>query len=133
MGVHFDGASLIDAHLEGAWLLAAHLERADLRDAHLDGADLRGADLDSADLREAFFIGANLEGADLTGAHLEGATLKSAVGLTDDQLLVAFGDGTTELPEGITRPNSWPPWPAASRTGAGLPLALGGKPTTRRS
>jgi hypothetical protein len=118
MGVHFNEASLIDAQLEGAWLQLAHLKGADLRDAHLDGADLRGAYLDGADLRgayldgadlrEAFFIGANLEGADLTGARLEGATLKSAVGLTDDQLVVAFGDGTTQLPEGITRPDSWP-------------------------
>jgi hypothetical protein len=31
------------------------------------------------------------------------------VGLTDDQLLKAFGDGETKLPEGITRPKHWPP------------------------
>jgi hypothetical protein len=31
-----------------------------------------------------------------------------AVGLTEDQLIESFGDEATTLPEGITRPKTWP-------------------------
>jgi uncharacterized protein YjbI with pentapeptide repeats len=134
---HLEGASLEyaylreaylrDAHLEGAKLALAHLEWAFLRDAHLEGADLEQAYLENAELTNAHLERANLtlavlKGADLNAAHLEGADLSvsdrlpedflqkaKAVGLTDDQLLKAFGDGETKLPEGITRPNHWPP------------------------
>jgi uncharacterized protein YjbI with pentapeptide repeats len=110
-GAHLKGASLFEAHLKGAYLRGAHLEGANLRGAHLEGANLRGAHLEGADLSLAY-----LEGADLRGAYLEGAvlvddttTLLDAVGLTDHQLIEAFGDGKTRLPAGITRPKTWPP------------------------
>lgn len=40
-------------------------------------------------------------------AHLEGAVLREAVGLTQGQLDVAFGDGRMLLPIGLTRPAHW--------------------------
>jgi hypothetical protein len=111
-------ANLSHTHLEGANLAYADLEGADLWDAHLEGAALQVAHLEGADLR-----GAHLEGADLRGAYLEGADLLDAVGLTDDQLLETFGDGNTRLPEGITRPKTWPSLelPRPIRAGTAIP------------
>jgi hypothetical protein len=126
---YLQGASLANAHLEGAHLSLAHLKGAYLAYARLEGADLTEAYLEYASLADAHLERANFElavlkGADLSRAHLEGANfgvpyyprvmehvlLKAkAVGLTDNQLLKAFGDGKTKLPEGITRPKHWPP------------------------
>jgi hypothetical protein len=136
-GAHLEGANLeyayleradlSDAHLEGANLGLAHLEWAWLKDAHLEGADLEQAHLENATLTNAHLERAHLmltvlKRARLDGAHLEGADFSvpdrlpedllqkaKTVGLTDDQLLKAFGDGETKLPEGITRPKHWPP------------------------
>jgi hypothetical protein len=104
MGAHLEGAFLSEAHLEGALLVGVHLEGAYLFNAHLENASLWGAHLEGASLR-----GAHLKDTSLLEAHVEGAILTEAAGLTDDQLLEAFGDGNTELPEGIARPKSWPP------------------------
>jgi len=92
--VWLQGANFLSAHLEGANLMGAHLEGAFLMEAHLEGALLNGAHLQDTALLEA---------------HVEGAILTEAAGLADDQLLEAFGDRNTELPEGIARPKSWPP------------------------
>jgi Pentapeptide repeats (8 copies)/Protein of unknown function (DUF2934) len=111
---HLEEARLTEAHLEGARLRGAHLKEARLQGAHLEGAMLRGAHLEEARLQGARLEGAmlteaHLEGARLRGTHLEGADLVGAVGLANDQLLDAFGDGKTKLPSGITRPKHWPP------------------------
>ena len=102
-GAHLERARLRRAHLEGARLGGARLKRAELVDAHLEKAKLRGAHLERARLGRAC-----LKGADLRNAHLEGADLQWAEGIRDDQILLAFGDGKTKLPERITRPNHWP-------------------------
>jgi uncharacterized protein YjbI with pentapeptide repeats len=126
---HLEGAFLIEAHLEGAYLGDAHLQGATLNDAHLLAASLEDAHLEDAHLEGASLVLAVLKGAKLSGAHLEGADLSiphlnpseaecfeeysgrkaKALWLTDDQLLEAFGDGETKLPEGIARPKHWPP------------------------
>ena len=93
-GMPLKRSDLRAAHLEEAWLFSAHLEEAYLSHAHLEGANLQYA---------------HLEGAHLNHAHLEGAELLTAVGLTDRQLIVAFGDGKSLLPRRIKRPESWPP------------------------
>jgi uncharacterized protein YjbI with pentapeptide repeats len=102
-GAHLEGALLYGADLKGALLLAARLEQANLEWARLD-ASFEQAQLQGASLRDA-----NLQGASLRNANLQGADLSMAGGLTDDQLVSAHGDGKTKLPEGITRPKSWPP------------------------
>jgi Protein of unknown function (DUF2934)/Pentapeptide repeats (8 copies) len=112
--VWLQGANFLSAHLEGANLMGAHLEGAFLMEAHLEGALLNGVHLEGAFLMEAHLEGALLNGAHLQDtalleAHVEGAILTEAAGLADDQLLEAFGDRNTELPEGIARPKSWPP------------------------
>jgi uncharacterized protein YjbI with pentapeptide repeats len=101
-GVHLEGVDLF-AHLEGAFLNDAHLERAALVGTHLEGANLMWAHLEGARLSWAHF-----EGANLFDAHLEGAdSLRWAVGLTQAQIDVAFGDAATRLPDGLTRPARW--------------------------
>ena len=114
VGADLERAVLWGAHLERASLGGAYLEEADLHEAHLEEADLLMVRLERADLGHANFKrtrldGARLEGALFYGTHLEGADLSYALGLTDDQLSVAFGDGETRLPEGMRRPESWPP------------------------
>lgn len=71
--------------------------RADLRDAILIGAQLSGANLTDA----------WLERVDLTGAWLDGANLTDSVGLSQEQVDAARGDGGTQLPAGLVQPASW--------------------------
>ncbi len=96
-GANLAGADLFQSSLAGARLRGARLGGAGLMSADLLGADLAGADLKGADLK-----GARLGGADLRGADLRGADLTGAVGLTQDQLDQACGDGNTKLPPGLT-------------------------------
>ncbi len=67
-------------------------------------ADFTGANLSGASLVGAHLGGARMNGAVLTGANLSGAELSEALGLTQDQLNTACGDGTTTLPAGMTIP-----------------------------
>ncbi|HJS84683.1 MAG TPA: pentapeptide repeat-containing protein [Acetobacteraceae bacterium] len=67
------------------------------------GTDLRGANLAGASLS-----GAYLGSALLVQTHLEGASLEDVVGLTIEQLALAYGDAKTRLPAGIARPPHWP-------------------------
>jgi uncharacterized protein YjbI with pentapeptide repeats len=83
----------------------------------LAGEDLRGADLVRADLRGSVLIATDLRGCDLTHADLLGADLRDAdvrtARLTDAwflsqaQLNTTHGDGTTGVPEHLTRPAHW--------------------------
>lgn len=86
---------------------AADLRRADLTEADLlvalmPFADLRGAILIQADLGSARLHRANLAGAILRGAKLYNAKLRTAIGLTQEQLDQACGNESTELPPGLT-------------------------------
>jgi uncharacterized protein YjbI with pentapeptide repeats len=101
---NLEGAKLYGAHLEGARLNASNLKRADFQFAHLEGADLRhGLQSKQTDLE-----GTNLDNAHLDNARLERADLREAVGLSESQLMKAFGNASTRLPEGIARPSHWP-------------------------
>ncbi len=135
-GANFRGADLNSADLSGAGLKDSELEGADLRGASLWGADLRAAHLGAADLRgvvlianceDANFEGAYLEGAifflaqidnnDLDGPRIDGANLnranlagthlRSAKGLTQEQINGALGDARTSLPDNLKRPEHW--------------------------
>jgi hypothetical protein len=117
LAAHLEGTILCEAHLEGTVLYDAHLEGATLNDAHLKGARLSGAHLEGAhlewaDLERAGLHRAHLNGATLTDAHLKGVDLRDAIGVTQAQIDLAYGDAYTLLPEGLTRPAHWPnPWP----------------------
>jgi uncharacterized protein YjbI with pentapeptide repeats len=106
---HLEGAVLNSAHLEGAMLIETHLERAMLSYAHLEGAVLSSAHLEGAMLSYAHLEGARLdqaylEHAALGLAHLEGAYLTFVETLTQGQLNSAYGDESTQLPSGLSRP-----------------------------
>lgn len=97
-----DVASREAADHRGADLVGAAWSGRDLRRASLRGAVLVAADLRGADLRGADLIGADLRGADLRRADLRGALF-----VVQQQLDAARGDGTTRLPEGLSRPAHW--------------------------
>jgi uncharacterized protein YjbI with pentapeptide repeats len=111
--VNLSRASLGAANLSGAFLDITNLSGAFLITANLSGAklketDLSGADLTQANLSDAQLGGVKLSGARLNGANMSGAKLARTVGLTQAQLDVARGDATTQLPDELHRPTSWP-------------------------
>lgn len=82
----------------------AVLARADASHSEFEGADFTDADLERvrfvrASLRRARFRGARLDRADFSGADL-----RFSVGLTQQQLSAACGDGNTRLPRGLQVP-----------------------------
>ena len=111
-------AMLYKVDLSGAWLEGANLSAAQLGSAYLSGVQLKGVDLSGAQLDGATLSGARLAGANLSGAHLDGANLSAAwlsgadlrgiLGLTEEQLKMAYGDADTRLPDGLQRPAGWP-------------------------
>ena len=82
--------------------LAGRRLSGDQRGGSLRGATLIRADLHDADLREV-----DLLGADLRDADLRGSDLSDALFLTQPQVNSATGDGSTRLPEGLSRPGHW--------------------------
>jgi uncharacterized protein YjbI with pentapeptide repeats len=86
----------------------ADLAGRDLRARPLRGTDLRAATLIAADLHGDDLSGVDLLGADLRDARVDGADLATAVFLTQAQVNVTRGDGTTPLPRGVDRPTHWP-------------------------
>jgi len=102
-------ADLSGADLGGADLFGANLDGANLQSAGLRETDLRLASLDGADLNHATLVEADLSGAFLGKADLRGANLSDTVGLAQEQIEAAIGDGATELPEdqNLHMPESW--------------------------
>jgi hypothetical protein len=100
-------ALLMQANLSAAGLGEANLSAARLDGANLSGAHLGGANLFAAMLYDANLAGASLDGAKLSGARLDGADLRTTGGLRQAQLDAAHGDGRTQLPVGLQRPDSW--------------------------
>ncbi len=96
------GANLQQASLYGANLQEANLTSANLQGADLSGAKLQGAKLWAAKLQRAILWSADLQKADLSGANLQGTELRSAKGLTQEQLDQACGDTETKLPPNLS-------------------------------
>jgi hypothetical protein len=107
-GANLLGAQLQGANLRGAQLQGAQLGGAQLLSAQLESAQLQDAYLIGAQLQNAYLIGAQFQNAYLIGAQLQGANLTEVVSLTQDQLNTAYIDENTKLPEGLTRPASYP-------------------------
>ncbi|MDJ0703199.1 MAG: pentapeptide repeat-containing protein [Leptolyngbyaceae cyanobacterium MO_188.B28] len=101
-------ADLNNADLSNADLRFTILSNTDLNNADLNNADLSNADLSNADLGNAFLLSADLRSADLRSADLRftillDTDLRSAQGLTQEQLA---GDNpplicNSPLPKGI--------------------------------
>jgi uncharacterized protein YjbI with pentapeptide repeats len=133
IGTQLQGANLSEAQLQGAGLVNAQLQgaslvNAQLQGAYLTGAQLRGTGLTGVQLQGAYLMGAQLQGANLGEsqikldigprmqlifpirgvAQLQGADLRKTINLTQDQIDKACVDENTKLPEGLTRPASYP-------------------------
>ena len=91
------GLELATADLSGANLAGTNLRGADLRYARLSNAVLSGADL----------FGADMFGADVRDADVRGARLRASLFLTQMQLEVTTGDGTTTIPSALRPPDHW--------------------------
>jgi hypothetical protein len=100
--IKLPNADFTGADLSESTFVDLDLSEVDLRCADLSGANLTGTLLTQADMREAILEKANLRGVDLRGADL-----RDARGLTQEQIGQARGDGRTQLPSGLERPESW--------------------------
>ena len=112
-GVTLEKSELLRADFTGANLENADLSKAELGRAVFTEAALKGANLSYSNIARANFSEAQLENVEFTRAYtyltrIEGADLSTTIGLTQDQLEIACGDGNTQLPDGLERPTSWP-------------------------
>jgi prepilin-type processing-associated H-X9-DG protein len=127
---HMNGADMRQSRMEGSNLQHAQMLEADLSDARIENVEAYGVEMQGASLRFARIKGARLyfarmEGADLHGAAIDNATKLptvtfhgtafrsidlGGVTITQEQVNVAFADGSVTLPEGLNRPAHWPIW-----------------------
>jgi len=101
--------SLSDTYLQHTLLNFAKLKSSTLRRANLRRADLSGACLRNAGFKAADLYNAGFEDADLAGADLSEANLQEAVGLTQEQIDLTYGNAETTLPErdDLKAPDAW--------------------------
>ena len=92
------GITLPRADFTGFDLRTADFTDGDLTGTVLHDADLEGADLTDADLSECDLSDARLDGAVLVNTTLDGADLRTARGLTEDQLRRTRRSAATSLP-----------------------------------
>ncbi|WP_185804912.1 pentapeptide repeat-containing protein [Pontivivens nitratireducens] len=120
-GAALNGAILAKAQLRGTNLTEAQMSGVNLTDAQISGTNLTVAWLENANLTKARLIGADLTRAWLVKVDLTSATLwesktrfaaarfadLSNTDIFDHQLTDFFGDSTTILPDGVSRPIHW--------------------------
>jgi uncharacterized protein YjbI with pentapeptide repeats len=114
----FVAASFTHANLANCRIEFSNFESAKFRFSQLDRAWLISVDIPYGEFRKASLVAARfddvgLSKANFSGANLQGlvafeADLSDAEGLTVEQLANALGDASTKLPDGITRPETWP-------------------------
>ncbi len=112
-GADLSGAQLNDAVLRGACLASAKLPGAvltwvDAPEADFAEADLSGADLRESQFRAASFERANLDRAELFKTNLRGASFLGTRGLTEQEIVKAFVDEGTRLPEELAETQETP-------------------------
>ena len=100
-GSCLEGAILANTHFEGAFFSDTHFEGTFFFDTYVDGAVFR-----DTYLQGARFIRTDFAHAICLGMHLEGADLFYAHDVTREMLENSYGDETTKLPEGLTRPEN---------------------------
>ena len=124
-GAVFRGASQRGTDLDGAHLEAANFTAADMRGASLSKAWLtetvfaygrhipgdreakRCTDLSGSAIHKARVDRTDFSGAILEGAYLKHTDMRSALGLTQEQLNWTIGDETTLLPKGLFVPSCY--------------------------
>ncbi len=100
--VNLRGVNLQDANLE-----YTSLKGSDLSQAHLVNTDLSNTDLSDATLYHSYLEHVDLSGANLSDADLSNVDLRNDTGLTQEQIDEAKGDGRTQLPDDLQRPENW--------------------------
>ncbi len=105
---NFSGVNLFHANLSDAKIYHVDLSGVDLSYANLSDANLSWVNLSGADLSGATLSGTNLDGADLDGTDFFNVDLTKTIGLTQENIDKTNGNKRTKLPEGLTRPESWP-------------------------
>jgi len=110
----FNSAEMQRANFENAKLVNADFSKAELGRADFNGAVLTGTKFTKANLSRASFTGAKFTGpidfsdSFLLLARIEGLDLSAATGLDQKQIDIACGDDKTKLPQGLTKPATWP-------------------------
>jgi hypothetical protein len=111
-GCYLAGADLKGLSFSEADMTSCSLEGAILAESQLLEANLSYTNMQGASLFSAHIFNANLDGADLTGAgmflaDLRGTSLRSAGGLSQEQLNYAIGMPKQFVPEPLVRPDVW--------------------------
>ena len=102
-------ARLREERLQEERLQEERLHRARLREARLQReARFQEARFQRARLHRTRPQVSNFQDAKLDLADLCRANLSNAKNLTQEQIDSAFGDGATQLPEGLNKPSHWP-------------------------
>ena len=91
----------------GLELATADLSGANLAGTNLRGADLRYAGCPTLSCRAPTCLAWDMFGADVRDANVRGACLGVSLFLTQMQLEVTSGDGTTTIPSGLRPPDHW--------------------------
>jgi uncharacterized protein YjbI with pentapeptide repeats len=118
-GISAAGANFVSSEMQRSNFSEADLRNVDFTKAELGRtvfhkADLADTRFSMANLSRAIFHGAEISGpVDFTNAFLfltriEGVDLSTATGLTQEQITLACGDGSTKLPAGLQTPTQWP-------------------------
>jgi uncharacterized protein YjbI with pentapeptide repeats len=102
-----NNVSLRGANLGNADLSYISMKGVNLSPARLVNTNLSNADLSDANLNHAWVSNVDFSGANLSGTDLGHVDLRDDMGLTQEQIDQAKGDGRTQLPEGLQRPASW--------------------------
>ncbi|MEO0498470.1 MAG: pentapeptide repeat-containing protein, partial [Pseudomonadota bacterium] len=105
------GANFGNAQLQGAYFGNAQVQRANFGNAQLQGAYFTNAQAQGADFRSAIFsTTTRFTRAEFLSALVAGTDF-SMVSLTQEQVNAAFGDSSTKLSTGLSRPERhWPKW-----------------------
>lgn len=111
---NFNKAELQRANFSGANLSGVSFIKADLGRAKFDGATLKDNNFERANLSRVNFAKAKISGALQVDAayflqtNIVGVDFSKVIGMAQWQADMACGDKNTLLPEGLTRPDTWP-------------------------
>jgi hypothetical protein len=102
---NLEGVDLIGANLQRAWLSRVRLTGADLGDAQLEGAVFGETELYKPPVQLARLVG--LEETKLDTINFQAADLSETKRLRQEQLELAVGDASVNLPEHLQQPKMW--------------------------
>ncbi len=111
---NFSKAETSRANFEGSVLTDSDFSRGEFARANFTGASISGVSFDFSNLARADFRNVSFEkipsfsNAFLFQTNFSGVDLSNASELKPWQIEMACGDDKTKLPEGLTKPDTWP-------------------------